>query len=826
MTDRPVSPLVIALVAFASPWVAPLPAQDFPPAPPLPVRFAQVEAPEPTLIGPALPGFQAPHPDDLLPADPSMAVPDADIEAFARGPVHQAFADVYELDPAPNVIVTVAPPAAVDELPPDQVPTGDNVQWIAGYWSWDEESKDYLWVSGVWRDVPPGRRWVPGYWAEVEGGFQFVSGFWTNVESQELAYLPQPPASLEVGPNVPPPSDDQVWVPGNWSYVSNNYQWSPGYYTPCQQDYMWIPNQYYWTPRGCVFVRGYWDYRFARRGMLFSPVRFRRSLVGYGYGRPACYQPRYSVNMTGFLIHLFVRPRCRSFYYGDYYGNQYASIGFSPWYRRTTINRHCHDPAYSFYRLDSRRQGINFDLSINTWHQRFESNRDIRPPRLMQDQDQFLARHRGDQSAQLAVMSNRFEDVVKQDNTGHAFHKIEKKDIDLLRENSQVNRTLETARRQVERDVRLVKSGDLKPDQSVDLPLKDASSRTEREGRRGPEGDATVATPNKLVLGSLPETLKEKSKVSAATAERIRQQSARSNQGKPSTDSPLNVMREKTAEQPKVRTQLGEQADVTRDREKSDRSGKTQLVVPPTIDGGPQPLVHDGVLGRPDRTESKGATADPGNGAAHLEEMRQKNEAQRIAREAEKNEKKMKGTDVPQIVTPASRNPRILDGGPLVNPKADPKVDRQPERVIENSSGKPNLDEMKQRSQEQRVTRDAENQAKRSAPTPQMIENLPLSVIEKAPKVDAGAVREQNVRERNIPQRNDNPAPVFRQQQPVERAPKMEKAPVQQAPRQVERPAPVERASKVERPAPVQRAPKAERSSGGSQQPSRKKGKD
>jgi hypothetical protein len=227
MTDRPVSPLVIALVAFASPWVAPLPAQDFPPAPPLPVRFAQVEAPEPTLIGPALPGFQAPHPDDLLPADPSMAVPDADIEAFARGPVHQAFADVYELDPAPNVIVTVAPPAAVDELPPDQVPTGDNVQWIAGYWSWDEESKDYLWVSGVWRDVPPGRRWVPGYWAEVEGGFQFVSGFWTNVESQELAYLPQPPASLEVGPNVPPPSDDQVWVPGNWSYVSNNYQWSP-----------------------------------------------------------------------------------------------------------------------------------------------------------------------------------------------------------------------------------------------------------------------------------------------------------------------------------------------------------------------------------------------------------------------------------------------------------------------------------------------------------------------------------------------------------------------------------------------------------------------
>ena len=123
---------------------------------------------------------------------------------------------------------------------------------------------------------------------------------------------------------------------------------------------------------------------------------------------------------------------------------------------------------------------------------------------------------------------------------------------------------------------------------------------------------------------------------------------------------------------------------------------------------------------------------------------------------------------------------------------------------------------MRQRAQEHRVPRDAGNPAPRVSPTPAAVENRLPRVIEKAPKIDSGAVRERVVREREIPQRHDNPAPVIRQQpqQPVERAPKMERAPVQQAPRQVERHAPAER------------APQAERPSGAERQSSRRKGKD
>ncbi len=774
MTHRFLSPLAVTCVAIAAPWFTTwAPAQDFPPVPPVPIRIVTEQAPKPTPVGPVLPGSTlagvAPLPADFLPPDPNMAVPEADVEAFARGQVHEAFADVYELDPAPSVIITVAPPAAVDELPPENAPTGDNVQWISGYWGWDSESTDYIWVSGVWRDVPPGRRWVPGYWAEVTGGFQWVSGFWSNAESQELAYVPQPPASLEVGPNVPPPSDDQVWVPGNWTYVSNDYRWSPGYYTPCQTDYMWIPNQYNWTPRGCVYVPGYWDYRFARRGTLFSPVRFRQPLMSYGYGRPACYQPCYSVNMSSFLIHLFVRPQNRCFYYGDYYGQEYAGQGYTPWYRRTIVNRRLCDPAYNFYRMDSRRQGLDFDRTVNTWHQRYESNRDIRPPRLIQDQSQFLARHTGDRTAQLAVMTNRFEDTVKNPQAGHTFHKMERQEIDLLRENSKVTRDLETARRLLERDSNIERTGDTKPGELVDLRLKDIRDRAGREGQRGDAPKAANGQPDlpsKLVLTDLPERLKAKTRESAATLERMQHHTGRHTDGQP------------------------------------------QPLIPPTIDNGSKPVVRDRSSGRPDLSDTKGATDAPNRAAARLEELRQKGEERRITRDAGQP---APGVEAGKPDAPAGRPPRVIEGGPLKNPLVESQVQGPPARGTEDSVAKQRVDELRQKVQEQRATFDARNAAQRAAPTLGEVENRQPRVIERAPQNDIGALKEQAVRERPISNRHDNPAPVLKQQ-PVERPTRTERAPVEQAPRHIERQVPVDRTPprEVERRAPVERAPARE----------------
>src|SRR5207247_617576 len=95
--------------------------------------------------------------------DPAAARQDArpdGVEVLTRGPVHEAYAEPTDPTPRATPVVPQQPPEPVPELPPDTRPEGDNVVWIAGYWAWDDDSRGFLWVSGFWREAPPGRRWV------------------------------------------------------------------------------------------------------------------------------------------------------------------------------------------------------------------------------------------------------------------------------------------------------------------------------------------------------------------------------------------------------------------------------------------------------------------------------------------------------------------------------------------------------------------------------------------------------------------------------------------------------------------------------------------
>jgi len=115
------------------------------------------------------------------------------VEVLARGPVHEAFALPGNTQPESGPVVTKPPPDSIEEVPPDQKPEGDNVQWISGYWAWDDDQGDYLWVSGCWRVPPPGRRWLPGHWQEIDKGWLWVAGFWAPATVEEVHYLPSPP---------------------------------------------------------------------------------------------------------------------------------------------------------------------------------------------------------------------------------------------------------------------------------------------------------------------------------------------------------------------------------------------------------------------------------------------------------------------------------------------------------------------------------------------------------------------------------------------------------------------------------------------------------
>jgi len=304
--------------------------------------------------------------------------PEQEMQVLTRGPVHEAFAETVVFDPEPGIVVTKAPPESIEEVPPEQRPEGTNVDWIPGYWAWDDERGDFLWVSGTWRSLPPGREWVPGYWGRTKQGFQWTSWYWADAQASEIEYLPEPPETVEVGPNIASPSADHIWVPGSWVWHQGRYAWRPGYWVTVRTDWDWVPAHYVWAPRGYVFVDGYWDYSVGRRGVLFAPVYFAAGV----YTRPRFhYSPVTVIDMAVFSNHLFVRPGYSHYYFGDYYAANYHDAGF---YASFSFNsdRQGYDPIHAHERWD-HRQDPEWDRHVAADFQNRRDHEDARPPRTL-----------------------------------------------------------------------------------------------------------------------------------------------------------------------------------------------------------------------------------------------------------------------------------------------------------------------------------------------------------------------------------------------------------------------------------------------------------
>jgi hypothetical protein len=300
------------------------------------------------------------------------------VQVLTRGPVHEAFAESINYDPQPGLVISTRMPDPIEELPPEQKPDGDNVTWISGYWAWDEDQNDFIWISGIWRNLPPGRQWVPGYWNGIDDGkYQWTSGYWADATTEEVSYVSTaPPRSVDAGPNVEAPSSDHSWIPGNWFWVDSRYAWRPGYWLPLRTNWTWVPSRYCWTRRGYVFVDGYWDYSVARRGVLFAPVHFRERV----YAEPNYfYTPLIVVGLNVFSNHLFVRPRYGQYYFGDYYALRYQTSGFYASYSWGT-SRGGYDPIYAYDRWENRADR-GWDRRRQDDFNYFRNNEDARPPR-------------------------------------------------------------------------------------------------------------------------------------------------------------------------------------------------------------------------------------------------------------------------------------------------------------------------------------------------------------------------------------------------------------------------------------------------------------
>ncbi len=322
---------------------------------------------------------QQPPPPPPMPGAAPVDGPPAGVQELTRGPIHEAFGRPVVYDPHPGPVAPKEPPPPVEELPPGERPVGNNVAWIPGYWAWDDEANQFLWVSGFWREIPPGRTWVPGYWDKSPGGFQWVSGFWAPADGADTQYLPDPPQSLEAGPATPPPAADQIWVPGLWVWQGLRYVWQPGFWIVGNPDWVWTPARYQWGPLGYTCVAGYWDLPLWRRGLLFAPVRFTGSLPP-----TFVYTPRLVLDASYLGYDLFVRPLTGWYYFGDYYANSYLTGGYYPWFSYQN-SRFGYDPLFAHTDWVYARQNINWEARLReTYYHR----RDVpaaRPARLYAD---------------------------------------------------------------------------------------------------------------------------------------------------------------------------------------------------------------------------------------------------------------------------------------------------------------------------------------------------------------------------------------------------------------------------------------------------------
>lgn len=315
---------------------------------------------------------------------PPAPQPQPGVEVQTRGPIHEAFLEPATDRQPPSPIVPKKPPEPIPELPPEQKPEGDSVMWIPGYWAWDDDRQDFLWVSGVWRAPPPNHTWVPGYWQQADGGWQRISGYWSPIGQESVTAYPPPPDPVEEA--VPPaPDANSFYVPGIWNYVEGQYRWRPGFWTGIQAGWVWSPDCYLWTPAGYVFVSGFWDHDLDNRGLAFAPVVIPPQVYAQANW---VYRPSYALNLGGLLGSLFVNPRWHGYYFGDYFDPAYARRGYVPWVSYQMAGT-AHSPFYSYMRWQNRNNARWEQELHNSYRARAEGSM-VRPPRTLAEQERHV----------------------------------------------------------------------------------------------------------------------------------------------------------------------------------------------------------------------------------------------------------------------------------------------------------------------------------------------------------------------------------------------------------------------------------------------------
>ena len=102
------------------------------------------------------------------------------------------------------------------------------------------------------------------------------------------------------------------------------------------------------------------------------------------------YTPSVLINVGVFNDCLFARPRYCSYYFGDYFGPRYLSLGFQPWCNVGLSVGFRFDPLFTYYRWNNGRRNPNWLVDTRRHFDLAEKNDALRPPKTFLAQQQLL----------------------------------------------------------------------------------------------------------------------------------------------------------------------------------------------------------------------------------------------------------------------------------------------------------------------------------------------------------------------------------------------------------------------------------------------------
>ncbi|MCA9242202.1 MAG: hypothetical protein KDA37_18450, partial [Planctomycetales bacterium] len=232
---------------------------------------------------------------------------------------------------------------------------------------------------------------------------------------------------------------------------------------------------YCYTPRGAVYVRGYWDYPLAQRGLLYAPVYW-----GSGYYNTAriTYRPASAILVSGLLGSLYIHANY-GYYYGEpgYY-NRYR--GFNPWCSAYTgySNRSGYDPLLAYYAWSQGRNRVGWQNRLaESWGHGGPFN--ARGGITSRDQHDDM-RHHGEGAFSQGGQGRLVRSLKNLDDNSRRELRVSRVDdrfVDRFREDARRAESFRDRRRAVERGPRV---------------LSGSPNRTADFGRSGPRGGSRL----------------------------------------------------------------------------------------------------------------------------------------------------------------------------------------------------------------------------------------------------------------------------------------------------------------------------------------------